>query len=89
MAKEDSVSEKVQKVRSDIEGRSARAQGLADATLFEIEGRVIQNPLGAVAIAAGVGFLLSQIRADRAAVHLGGIPFLIGALTTYIVNRRN
>ena len=89
MAKVDTVSDKVEQVRPDIESQAARAQQSAHNWLSEIEARVRQSPFGAVAIAGGLGFFLSRIRADRVAMQAGAVPFLLGALSDYMVNRHS
>lgn len=81
------VEERIEEVRSEIEDRANLAQDKVADALSGVEEHVNQNPLGAIAVAAGVGFLLSQLRADRAARQLGAVPFLIGAVTAYIASR--
>lgn len=78
------VSEKIEEVRSRAEEGADRLQ----SSISELETRVVENPWGAIALAAGAGFLLSKLRADKAVLHLGGLPFILGAFTTYLTTRR-
>ena len=56
-------------------------------TVARIEESTIRNPLAAVAIAAGAGFLLSKMRADKLAWHLGLFPAIAGAAAGYFAKR--
>ena len=56
-------------------------------TVAQIEESTIRNPLAAVAIAAGAGFLLSKLRADKLAWHLGLFPAIAGAAAGYLAKR--
>jgi hypothetical protein len=56
-------------------------------TVARIEESTLRNPLAAVAIAAGAGFLLSKLRADKLAWQLGLFPAIAGAAAGYFVKR--
>lgn len=56
-------------------------------TMAQIEQSTIRNPLAAVAIAAGAGFVLSKLRADKAAWHLGLFPAIAGAAAGFLAKR--
>jgi hypothetical protein len=55
--------------------------------LARIEASTIRNPLAAVAIAAGTGFLLSKMRADKLAWQLGLFPAIAGVAAGYFTTR--
>jgi hypothetical protein len=56
-------------------------------TVARIEASTIRNPLAAVAIAAGTGFLLSKMRADKLAWQLGLFPAIAGVAAGYFTTR--
>jgi uncharacterized protein YfiM (DUF2279 family) len=56
-------------------------------TMAQIEERTMRNPLAAVAIAAGTGFLLSKMRADKLAWRIGLFPAIAGAAAGYLTKR--
>jgi hypothetical protein len=64
-----------------------RYHPLLQDAVDRIEAGTLKNPLAAVAIAAGVGFLLSKIRADRAARRLGLVPVIAGAAAGLFAKR--
>ena len=57
-------------------------------TLSQIEAGTMRYPLVAIAIAAGVGFLLSKLRADKAARSLGLFPVIASAAFGYWLKPR-
>ncbi len=57
-------------------------------TLSQIEAGTMRNPLAAVAIAAGVGFLISKLRVDKAAWNLGLFPVIASAAFGYWLRPR-
>ena len=72
--------------RSPRQFQSSDTDVLAE-TMAQIEESTIRNPLAAVAIAAGTGFLLSKMRADKLAWQLGLFPAIAGAAAGYFAKR--
>ncbi|HZJ12083.1 MAG TPA: hypothetical protein VFD26_05460 [Methyloceanibacter sp.] len=64
------------------------AEPFVDDTLAQIEERTMRNPLAAVAIAAGAGFLISKLRADKVAWKLGLFPMIASAALGYWLKSR-
>jgi len=64
-----------------------RSHPLLQDAVDRIEAETLNNPLAAVAIAAGVGFHLSKVRADRAARQLGLVPVIAGAAAGLFAKR--
>ena len=62
----DDVSAQIESLRFELQTLKSSiakaARGQVDATRENLEGRIRQDPLVAVAIAAGVGFLYALIR---------------------------
>lgn len=59
---------------------------LAEA-MAQIEQSTLRNPIAAVAIAAGAGFLLSKMRADKMAWRLGLFPAIAGVAAGLFAKR--
>jgi len=72
--------------RSPRQFQSSDKDVLAE-TVAQIEASTLRNPLAAIAIAAGAGFLLSKLRADKLAWHLGLFPAIAGAAAGYFAKR--
>lgn len=64
------------------------SEPFVDETLAQIEESTVRNPLAAVAIAAGAGFLISKLRADKAAWKLGLFPIIASAAFGYWMKPR-
>jgi hypothetical protein len=64
------------------------ANPFVEETVAQIEDSTMRNPLAAVAIAAGAGFLVSKLRADKAAWHLGLFPVIASAAFGYWMKSR-
>ena len=64
------------------------SEPLLDETRAQIEESTVRNPLAAVAIAAGAGFLISKLRADKAAWKLGLFPIIASAAFGYWMKPR-
>jgi len=65
------------------------SEPFVDETLSQIEESTMRNPLAAVAIAAGAGFLISKLRADKAAWNLGLFPIIASAAFGYWMKPRD
>jgi predicted cobalt transporter CbtA len=63
------------------------ANPIVDEAMAQIEERTLRNPIAAVAIAAGAGFLLSKMRADKMAWRLGLFPAIAGAAAGFFAKR--
>jgi hypothetical protein len=65
------------------------SEPFVDETLSQIEESTMRNPLAAVAVAAGLGFLISKLRADKAAWKLGLFPIIASAVFGYWLKPRD
>ncbi|ODR96762.1 hypothetical protein AUC69_14350 [Methyloceanibacter superfactus] len=64
------------------------AEPFVAETLSQIEASTLRNPLAAVAVAAGVGFMISKLRLDKAARSLGLFPMIASAAFGYWLKPR-